>query len=193
MIWGYVVCLCPIKETPGLNELIKLVKVCFMPTHHVTWLTIQSGIVSKVLYITRGITSRIIDSIHAGTVNSVFLFGPFQIEFQGSDRVYMAATLLDRPVRTSRYLFPQPAPASMLHDLEETYFFLNGFVNQPLTLKINSTVSTVSMIPLVKLIYYLIYHYENMPMQYTEIFKVVKMKIFNGNFFLYFSYFCSKT
>ena len=57
----------------------------------------------------------------------------------------MAATLLDRPVRTSRYLFPQPAPASMLHDLEETYFFLNGFVNQPLTLKINSTVSTVSI------------------------------------------------
>ena len=29
-------------------------------------------------------------------------------------------------------------------------------------------------------------HYENMPMQYTEIFKVVKMKIFSGNFLLFF-------
>ena len=35
-------------------------------------------------------------------------------------------------------------------------------------------------------------HYENLPMQYTVIFKIVKNENFQYNFFLYFSYFYSK-
>ena len=34
--------------------------------------------------------------------------------------------------------------------------------------------------------------YENLFMQYTEIFKVLKMKIFNIKLLIFFSYFCSK-
>ena len=33
---------------------------------------------------------------------------------------------------------------------------------------------------------YLNYHYENLPVQYTEIFKVQKMKIFSRNILIFF-------
>ena len=36
------------------------------------------------------------------------------------------------------------------------------------------------------------FHYENIPIQYTEIFKVVKNEKFSSEKFGYFSYFCSK-
>lgn len=62
------------------------------------------------------------------------------LEYQDTSTVYFAATILDRPSVTNSHLFPQPSPSSKLHDLGETYFFLNGIVGQPLILQVNSTV-----------------------------------------------------
>ena len=55
--------------------------------------------------------------------------------------VYFAATLLDRPPYVNNKLYPKPQG---IHDLEETYSFLNGIVNGPFQLSLNTTIGTVN-------------------------------------------------